>query len=356
MLSIHKNKKQGFKKMSKISADHTPDDGLLKDQDEYPVEAPQARDEDNSVSNLYGLAAKTAFLTAEREKELWTRRHDPAAKAEILTAYFPLCQSLAIANARMGSGGKLRVDDYEAEARLAMVIAYDKYDPSDESGARFSSYAKPRIKHALMELDIRMSGPVKLATTKEQRSLFANWGRFNQQALIENRQSGTHARHVRIAELLTAHAPHYKFDADMVREYEARRASRGISMNAPLKLSERHADSAELIDFIAADYGNAESDVEERDDKNQKTLMKAALLSLDDRARDIISKRLLCEDDEKVSLHDLAATYGVSAERIRQIEVAALKKMRQFMEGDLGETPAAARHKPKARAASLHIN
>ncbi len=306
-----------------------PDDERHEDSVE-PEAADGLQDEYKKSS---GATTSTPFLTPARERELWARRHEPAARDEILEAHFPLCKALAAATFKNSNGGKIPLEDYEAEARLEMVLAYDKYDPDNEWKARFCSYAGPRIKHALREMNILLSGPVKLATTKEQRSLYAHWGYCNQQALREDASRTTHARQKRISTLMAERTPHKDIDTQTISDFEGRMASRGMSLNAAV----RHHDegSATYQDFVAASYGAAESNLLARDHERQQGMLQAALTTLDPRARDVISKRLLCEDSEKATLWDLADTYNVSAERIRQIELSALKKLRAFMTGDV---------------------
>lgn len=313
----------------------------------------QTEDEGAAYKQSLGLVNTSAFVTPEREKELWARRDSAVAKAEILESHLPLCKSLAAQAMRNSSSGKLSRDDYEAEAQLALVIAYDKYDPDNQWNARFCSYVAPRIKHALLDLTIRLSGPVKLATTQEQRSLFFNWSACNKIATIENPNATPYARQKRIAELLAERTSNKNIDVQTINDFENRMASRGVSLNTSISGGDdNNADTWQ--DFLVSDDGAADSNLEERDNSHTHAMMEAALTTLNERERDIITQRYLCEDGEKKHLLELADIYGVSAERIRQVEVKALKKMRAFMEGDVSPMDGRKAKAAQRQTMSLH--
>lgn len=294
--------------------------------------------------------AASPFLTPDREKELWSRRDDPAAKAEILTAHIPLCRRMAREAFVMSQGSALSLDDFDSEAMLEMTVCYDRYNPDNEWGARFCSYLASRIKHALLDLTIKQGGPVKMATTKKQRSLFAHWRDCNRIAVSEDPDRTNYQRILRISELMAERTSFKSVDPQTIIDFEARHASRGISLNLPRSCKkDPHADpSLELQDMIVSHLDEPDQALENgRDAERTMALMKAALTSLDDRARDIIEQRILAEDGEGKTLQELAADYGVSAERIRQIEAKALQKMRSFMEGGAPEMQLAVRRTAK---------
>lgn len=304
---------------------------------------------DNTPRARLAFAA-SPFLTAAREKELWSRRDDPTAKAEILTAHIPLGKRIAREAFLMSQGAALSLEDFDSEALLEMTVSYDKYIADNEWGARFSTYVAPRIKHALLDLTIRQGGPVKMATTKEQRSLFAHWRDCNRIAVSEDPDRTNYQRILRISELMAERTSFKSVDPQTIIDFEARHASRGISLNTPRSCKkDPHAVAGlEFQDMIVSHLDEPDQALENgRDAERTTALMKAALTSLDDRARDIIEQRILAEDGEGKTLHELAADYGVSAERIRQIEVKALQKMRSFMEGGAPEIHPAVRRTAK---------
>ncbi len=310
------------------------------------ADAPRALQDD--YKKALGLKVPKDFLTPEREKELWARREDPAAKAELLESYQPLCQSLAMDVFKKSRMGRVSFEDYEAEALLTLVDCYDRYDPDNESKARFGSFALPWIKRAVLDLSISLSGPVKMATTKEERSLFYNWGACNQQALQENPGATRHARQKRITELMADRTRFKDISVRTIDRYEGRAKSRDLSLNTPLKAEER---SDSLQDFIPADYGAADERLLERDRGRNAAMMQAALATLDERARTILTKRLMCEDGEESALQDLGDQFGISAERVRQIEGKALKQLRAFMGV---EEPQAPKQRVRISRATTH--
>ncbi len=322
----YKNNNDGecILKMSDQSL-YDADEGA-EDACDNTTDAPRALQDD--YKKALGLKIPRDFLSPEREKELWARREDPAAKAELLESYHPLCQSMAMDVFKKSRMGKLSFEDFEAEALLTLVDCYDRYDPENESKARFGSFVMPWIKRAVMDLSMRMSGPVKMATTKEERSLFYNWGSCNQQALQENPEATRHARQKRITELMAERTRYQNIAVDTIDRYEGRMQSRDFSLNTPLR-AEEGSDS--LQDFIAADYGAADERLVERDRGRNAAMMQAALATLDERARTILAKRLMCDDGEESALQDLGDQFGISAERVRQIENKALKQLRDFM-------------------------
>ncbi len=305
--------------------------------DELPDdEDPESGDMEAALPRASLTFAAIPFLTVEREKDLWTRRHDPAAKAEILTAHMPLCKKLARDAFLMSKGASLSFEDFESEALLEMTVSYDKYEPDNQWGARFCSYAPSRIKHALMDLAIRQGCSVKMATTKEQRCLFSHWRDCNKISIGEDPNRTNHQRVMRISELMAQRTSFKDINPQTIIEFEARHASRGISLNTSRSCSHNpHGDPGhELQDMVVSHLDEPDQALENgRDAERTAALLQAALTSLDDRARHIIQSRFLCEDGQGKTLHELAADHGVSTERIRQIESAALKKMRTFMEG-----------------------
>jgi RNA polymerase sigma-32 factor len=155
---------------------------------------------------------------------------------------------------------------------------------------------------------------VKVATTKAQRKLFFNLRKS------KKRLGWMNAEEVRVV------AKDLGVPEATVREMESRLSGRDIGFEAPADADDddKPAPAAFLIDEGADPYDNV-ADADASD--NQMDALSQALARLDDRSRDIIQRRWLREDD-KATLQDLADEYGVSAERIRQIEANAMKKMR----------------------------
>jgi RNA polymerase sigma-32 factor len=155
---------------------------------------------------------------------------------------------------------------------------------------------------------------VKVATTKAQRKLFFNLRKSKKRLGWMN------------AEEVNTVARELGVPAATVMEMEARLNGRDVAFDAPTDSDddERPSPSMFLIDHAADPYGLVEA---ESEDESSLDTLHRGLVKLDDRSRDIIARRWL-KDGEKATLQELADEYGVSAERIRQIEANAMKKMR----------------------------
>jgi len=187
-----------------------------------------------------------------------------------------------------------------------------RFDP--DQGVRLVSFAVHWIRAEMHEFILRNWRIVKVATTKAQRKLFFNLRKS------KKRLGWMNAEEVRVV------ANDLGVPEATVREMESRLSGRDVGFEAPADADddEKPAPAAFLVDEGADPYDNL---AEEDASNNQMGALSSALGNLDDRSRDIIQRRWLAEDN-KATLQDLADEYGVSAERIRQIEANAMKKMR----------------------------
>ncbi|MEO7325200.1 MAG: RNA polymerase factor sigma-32, partial [Dokdonella sp.] len=170
------------------------------------------------------------------------------------------------------------------------------------------------IRAEMHEFILRNWRIVKVATTKAQRKLFFNLRKSKKRlGWMNNEEVNTVARELNVP-------------AATVLEMEARLNGRDVSFDTPVDAEEdeRPSPAAFLIDHDADPYGKVETQSE---DESSLDTLKRGLVKLDERSRDIIQRRWL-KEDEKATLQELADEYGVSAERIRQIEANAMKKMR----------------------------
>jgi RNA polymerase sigma-32 factor len=213
--------------------------------------------------------------------------------------------------ARGYSGYGLQLSDLIQEGNIGLMKAVKRFDP--DQGVRLVSFAVHWIRAEMHEFILRNWRIVKVATTKAQRKLFFNLRKS------KKRLGWMNAEEVRVI------AKDLGVPEATVREMESRLSGRDIGFEAPADADEdaKPAPAAFLIDEGADPYENV-SDADQSD--NQLETLSAALQKLDERSRDIIQRRWLNED--KATLQDLADEYGVSAERIRQVEANAMKKMR----------------------------
>ena len=215
--------------------------------------------------------------------------------------------------ARGYSGYGLQISDLIQEGNIGLMKAVKRFDP--DQGVRLVSFAVHWIRAEMHEYILRNWRIVKVATTKAQRKLFFNLRKSKKRlGWMNNDEVNTVARELGVP-------------AATVREMESRLSGRDIAFDAPVDDDEDAKPSPVMFleDHQNADpYDSLEGDSEE---ESSLDTLQRGMEKLDERSRDIIQRRWLIEG-EKATLQDLADEYGVSAERIRQIEANAMKKMR----------------------------
>jgi RNA polymerase sigma-32 factor len=214
--------------------------------------------------------------------------------------------------ARGYSGYGLQIGDLIQEGNIGLMKAVKRFDP--DMGVRLVSFAVHWIRAEMHEFILRNWRIVKVATTKAQRKLFFNL-RKSKKRLGWMNNAEVHA----VAKDLGVPV------ADVL-EMEARLSGHDTAFDAPADADDdaKPAPIAYLVDHTADPYQALEAENQEESDLDT---LQAGMAKLDARSRDIIQRRWL-KDDNKATLQELADEYGVSAERIRQIEVNAMKKMR----------------------------
>ena len=219
--------------------------------------------------------------------------------------------------ARGYSGYGLPMGDIVQEGNVGLMKAVKRFDP--DMGVRLVSFAVHWIRAEIHEYVLRNWRLVKVATTKAQRKLFFNLRRMKKN-LTWLSPSETQAV---ATELGVTPAE--------VTEMERRLSARDLSFDPTPSESEEDEAYSPATYLPAADADPAEQvENEEWDDEAHASLTRA-IASLDAHSRDILASRWMAGDAEKATLHDLAAKYGVSAERIRQLEANAIKKLRGLM-------------------------
>jgi RNA polymerase sigma-32 factor len=217
--------------------------------------------------------------------------------------------------ARGYKGYGLQLADLIQEGNIGLMKAVKRFNP--DLGVRLVSFAVHWIRAEMHEFILRNWRIVKVATTKAQRKLFFNLRKS------KKRLGWLNAEEVREV------ARDLGVPEATVLEMESRLSGRDIGFDAPADDNDDAppAPVAYLEDHGADPYLNvAEADQEE----TQLATMQHALAQLDQRSRDIVERRWL--RDDKATLQELADEYGVSAERIRQVEANAMKKMRGVFE------------------------
>ena len=264
-------------------------------------------------------------LAAEEERELaerFYRDNDLDAARELVLSHLRFVVHLA----RGYSGYGLAQGDLIQEGNVGLMKAVKRFDPA--VGVRLVSFAVHWIRAEMHEFILRNWRIVKIATTKAQRKLFFNL-RSSKKKLGWLNPAETQA----IADELGV-------DAAEVTRMEGRLASRDVAFDGHADDDDDDAATAPAH-YLEDTASNPAELVAEADAAGRASRqLAAALATLDARSRDILRARWLVE--EKTTLMELAERYGVSAERIRQIERNAMKKLRKHMEAAAGGAAAAA--------------
>jgi len=264
-----------------------------------------------SLDHYIQAVNRFPLLTAEQEVDLarrWRRGEDVDAARQLVLSHLRLV--VAVSRHYLGYG--LPQGDLIQEGNIGLMKAVRRFDP--ERGVRLVSFALHWIKAEIHEHILRNWRLVKVATTKAQRKLF-----FNLRSMKASAHALTRAQAAEIARTLNV-------KPEEVLEMETRLTGRDIALDpgpsddeessyAPIAwLTDREDEPAQILERKQAEEGESEG-------------LRRALGRLDPRSRRIIEARWLRETDP-ATLQELADEYGVSAERIRQIESKALKQMR----------------------------
>ncbi len=219
--------------------------------------------------------------------------------------------------ARSYNGYGLPLADLIQEGNVGLMKAVRRFNP--EKGVRVVSFAVHWIKAEIHEFILRNWRIVKIATTKSQRKLF-----FNLRSAKKELQwlSADEAKAV---------ADDLGVDVKDVMEMEMRLTSRDATFDAPVDDDEDSNVYSPSLYLDSKGADPAEQIENENFEGDNNLRLAAAFKNLDERSQAILQRRWL--DDTKATLHQLAAEYGVSAERIRQLEKNAMKKVRLLMEG-----------------------
>jgi len=276
-----------------------------------------------SIEAYISAANRVPMLTEDEEKDLARRLRD----TEDLGAARTLVMShlrLVIAVARGYLGYGLPHADLIQEGNIGLMKAVKRFDP--ERGVRLVSFALHWIKAEIHEYILKNWRLVKVATTKAQRKLFFNL-RSMKSAIAQDAQTEAGFASLSPAEVSKV-ARELNVKPEEVVEMETRMTGMDVSLEP---LTEDEDEQYAPIAYLAADVGAEPSVQLERKERDRlhDSGLRNALACLDDRSRTIVQRRWLVEDgEEAATLHELAAEYGVSAERIRQIESKAMQKMK----------------------------
>ncbi len=260
------------------------------------------------------MHAVSAFpiLSAERERELAIDLRDNGnvdAARELVMAHLRFVAHIA----KSYGGYGLPLADLVQEGNVGLMKAVKRFDP--EKGVRLVSFAVHWIKAEMHEYILRNWRIVKIATTKAQRKLFFNLrGAKKRLAWLTNDEAHAVASDLGV-------------DVREVRQMEGRLASADVTFDLSPDDDE---DAVAPVHYLVDHRADPAVQLEESDwEESSNDHLAVALEKLDDRSRDIIHSRWLV--DNKATLHELADKYGVSAERIRQLEKNAMNKVKALL-------------------------
>jgi len=257
--------------------------------------------------------SRLPVLTRERELELaerFRRDNDLDAARELVLAHLRFVVHIA----RGYSGYGLSLSDLVQEGNIGLMKAVKRFDPS--VGVRLVSFAVHWIRAEIHEYVLRNWRLVKVATTKAQRKLF-----FNLRRLKKNLSWLS-------PEETRAVASDLGVSSAEVTEMERRLSARDVAFDVAGDSDDE--DSYGPAAYLPAPDADPAEQVEQEEwASTSSEQLSAAIQSLDDRSRTILQRRWISED--KATLHELADEYGVSAERIRQIEAGAINRLRALL-------------------------
>lgn len=266
--------------------------------------------QDASLAGFLKVANNAPVLTAEQEAGLarqFRDEQDVNAARELVVSQ--LRHVIHVAKGFTGYG--LPVADLIQEGNIGLMKAVKNFDP--ERGIRLVSYAVHWIKAEIYEYVLKNWKVVKVATTKAQRKLF-----FNLRKSRKSLSAMTEQETLDLAERLDV-------PVKTVRQMELRMTSSDVAFDGV------DSDDDEFVTSPAGylpdmRYNPEQLVMNEQTTNDNNNSLRAAIETLDDRSKEILQRRWLAED--KATLHELAAEYNVSAERIRQIEKRAMQKMK----------------------------
>ena len=271
---------------------------------------------DVTLSNYLNEIKKFPMLSAEEEYTLATRLRihgDTDAAHQLVTSHLRLVAKLAMGYKGYG----LSITDIMSEGNVGLMQAVQKFDP--EKGFRLATYALWWVKAAMQEYILRSWSLVKIGTTAVQKKLFFNLRRAKNQ--IQAYEDGDLN-----PENLEKISKQLNVPEKEVVNMNRRLSGADPSLNA--KISSDDGSQTEWQDWIEADTPNQEEEyAEKEEDSIRKDLISESLSVLNERELDIVQTRRLSE--ETTTLEELSEKYDISRERVRQIEVRALEKIKE---------------------------
>jgi RNA polymerase sigma-32 factor len=279
---------------------------------------------DIGLKNYLEEIKKFPMLSAEEEYTLanrWQVHKDTNAAHQLVTSHLRLVAKIAMGYKGYG----LPITDIISEGNIGLMQAAQKFDP--EKGFRLTNYAMWWIKAAMQEYILRSWSLVKIGTTAVQKKLFFNLRSAKNR--IQAYEEGDLKQ-----ENLEKISNQLNVPEKEVINMNRRLSGGDPSLNASIKTDGEQ--TGEWQDWLESDEPNQEETYSEREEENlRKEMINESLQVLNERELDIIQTRKL--SDTPTTLEDLSEKYNISRERIRQIEVRALEKVKEALEQSMSE-------------------
>ena len=259
---------------------------------------------------------KFPILTPENEYDLavkYKATHDPKIAQQLINSHLRLV--VKVVSKYKGYG--LPVSEMISEGNIGLLYAINKFEP--EKGFRFSTYALWWIKASIQKYILKSWSLVKIGTTAAQKKLFFNLRKIKNRLNLMDDRELSH-------DVLGGIAASLDVSVQEVTDMNMRLKAHDGSLNAVIDSSSDNG--SEWIDFISDSKPNQEEKLAYSETMAyRKRLFNQALVCLNPREKDILFKRRLV--DKSVTLDDLSKTYDISKERVRQIELNSIKKIRK---------------------------
>ena len=286
----------------------------MKEGHKWPNPYPRSPPARPALSRYLDEIRKFPMLEPQQEYMLakaYLEHDDSAAAHKLVTSHLRLVAKIAMGYRGYG----LPISEVISEGNVGLMQAVKRFDP--EKGFRLATYAMWWIKAAIQEYILRSWSLVKLGTTANQKRLFFNLRKVK--SSIQALEDGD----LRPDQVTTIATKLNVPEADVISMN--RRLSGDSSLNAPIR---QEADSGEWQDWLVDESVSAEETLAENEElDNRRALLKSALGVLNDREKRIFEQRRLSE--EPMTLEALSSEFGVSRERVRQIEVRAFEKVQK---------------------------
>ena len=300
------------------------------------VNLPSITSGDGGLTRYLEEIRRFPMLQPQEEYMLAKRYHehtDPKAAHKLVTSHLRLVAKIAMGYRGYG----LPIGEVISEGNVGLMQAVKRFEP--ERGFRLATYAMWWIKASIQEYILRSWSLVKMGTTANQKRLFFNLRKMKSkiQALDDGDLNPDQVKQI---------ATKLQVSEDEVVSMN-RRLSGDASLNAPLRASE--GESGEWQDWLVDDSSSQEQILIEQDElESRRSLLEQAMDTLNERERRIFVARRLSEDP--MTLEDLSGEFGISRERVRQIEVRAFEKVQAAVKAAAIKQQKALNHVEEAHA------